>query len=73
MNYNIMLIGFMGVGMAQNAGANVAGMINNLPGQTETPVQPTQTTDAKPARFCPNCGASASETAKFCTQCGNPL
>lgn len=67
------MAGFMGVGMAQNAGANVAGMINNLPGQTETPVQPTQTTDAKPARFCPNCGASASETAKFCTQCGSSL
>ena len=67
------MAGFMGVGMAQNAGANVVGMINNLPGQTETPVQPTQTTDAKPARFCPNCGASASETAKFCTQCGSSL
>ena len=67
------MAGFMGVGMAQNAGANVAGMINNLPGQTETPVQPTQTNDAKPARFCPNCGASASETAKFCTQCGSSL
>ena len=63
------MAGFMGVGMAQNAGANVAGMINNLPGQTEA--QPAQSVPA--ARFCPNCGATASETAKFCTQCGQQL
>lgn len=66
------MAGFMGVGMAQNAGANVAGMINNLPGQTEAPqAQPVQTEGT--ARFCPNCGAKASETAKFCTQCGQQL
>ena len=66
------MAGFMGVGMAQNAGANVAGMINNLPGQTEaSQAQPVQTEGT--ARFCPNCGAKASETAKFCTQCGQQL
>lgn len=65
------MAGFMGVGMAQNAGANVAGMINNLPGQTETPTQTTENTQG--GRFCPNCGAAASQTAKFCTQCGSSL
>ena len=63
------MAGFMGVGMAQNAGANVAGMINNLPGQTEA----SQAQPAQAARFCANCGAKASETAKFCTQCGQQL
>ena len=62
------MAGFMGVGMAQNAGANVAGVINNLPGQTE-PAQNVQPA----ARFCPNCGATANENAKFCTQCGQQL
>ena len=67
------MAGFMGVGMAQNAGANVAGMINNLPGQTVAPAQSTESAQTANARFCPNCGASASETAKFCTQCGSSL
>ena len=59
------MAGFMGMGFAQNAASNVAGMINNLPGQTEN--------NQGSGRFCPNCGASASENAKFCTQCGNQL
>lgn len=69
------MAGFMGVGMAQNASANVAGMINNLPGQTEAPAQPVQASEPvnTAQRFCPNCGTSASETAKFCTQCGSSL
>jgi hypothetical protein len=60
------MAGFVGMGMAQNAGGNVAGMINSLPGQTDAPV-------SEGTRFCPNCGAKASETAKFCTQCGQQL
>ena len=60
------MAGFVGMGMAQNAGANFVGAINNLPGQA--PAQGTQA-----ARFCPNCGASASDSAKFCTQCGTAL
>lgn len=71
------MAGFMGMGFAQNAAGNVAGMINNLPGQTEAnqtvqqtePVQATETS----ARFCANCGAPASDNAKFCTQCGKAL
>jgi len=60
------MAGFVGMGMAQNAGANVAGMINNLPGQTAPATEGT-------SRFCANCGAKASENAKFCTQCGQQL
>ena len=60
------MAGFVGMGMAQNAGGNVAGMINSLPGQTEASA-------VEGTRFCPNCGAKASETAKFCTQCGQQL
>ena len=60
------MAGFVGMGMAQNAGANFVGAINNLPGQA--PAQGTQA-----ARFCPNCGAPASDSAKFCTQCGTAL
>ena len=69
------MAGFMGVGMAQNAAGNVAGMINNLPGQqVNTNQQPTVESNVQSAaRFCANCGASASENAKFCTQCGKPL
>ena len=66
------MAGFMGMGFAQNAAGNVAGMINNLPGQADAPVQNT----AEPVsggRFCPSCGAAASESANFCTQCGQKL
>ena len=61
------MAGFMGMGFAQNAAGNVAGVINNLPGQN------AQTSDNGTGRFCSNCGAPASETAKFCTQCGQQL
>lgn len=61
-NENGAMGGFVGMGMA-NAGTQMAaGMINNLPGK-----------DAQANRFCPACGAPASDTAKFCTQCGQQL
>ena len=66
------MAGFVGMGMAQNAGGNFAGMINNLPGQgVASQAQSTQSEGT--TRFCPNCGATASQTAKFCTQCGSSL
>lgn len=61
-NENGVMGGFVGMGMA-NAGTQMAtGIINNLPGK-----------EAQANRFCPNCGAPASDTAKFCTQCGTQL
>ena len=65
------MAGFMGMGFAQNASGNVAGMINELPGKTEQ--QNVQENTQNTQRFCPNCGAPAKETAKFCTQCGTQL
>ena len=63
-NQNGAMGGFVGMGMA-NAGTQMAaGMINNLPGAQQT---------SSSNRFCPNCGAAASDTAKFCTQCGQQL
>ena len=64
-NENGAMSGFMGMGFAQNGAANVAGMINNLPGQTENA--------SSNGKFCPNCGAPAGDNAKFCTQCGQQL
>ena len=62
-NPNGAMGGFVGMGMA-NAGTQMAaGMINNFPGK-----------DAQTAsRFCSNCGAPATDNAKFCTQCGQQL
>lgn len=62
------MAGFMGMGFAQNASGNVAGMINDLPGKTEE-----AKAEEGSSRFCSNCGAPAKDGAKFCTQCGNQL
>ena len=61
-NENGAMGGFVGMGMANAGTGMAAGMINNLPGK-----------EAQGNRFCPNCGASASDSAKFCTQCGQQL
>ena len=66
------MAGFMGMGFAQNATSNVAGMINNLPGATEQSVS-QQSTQSSEGSFCPNCGASVKSGFKFCTQCGQKL
>lgn len=65
------MAGFMGMGFAQNVAGNVAGMINNLPGQADASAQTAETVQS--GRFCPSCGAAASESANFCTQCGQKL
>jgi membrane protease subunit (stomatin/prohibitin family) len=67
------MAGFMGMGFAQNAGANIAGAINNLPNGASNQANMAQTDSQTSSRFCANCGASASVSAKFCTQCGQPL
>ena len=53
------MAGFMGMGFAQNASGNMAGMINNLPG-----AQPQGTP-------CPKCGTPVS--GNFCGNCGTKL
>ena len=58
-NENGAMAGFMGMGFAQNAGGNMAGMINNLPG-----AQPRGTP-------CPKCGTPV--TGNFCGNCGTKL
>ena len=66
-NENGAMGGFVGMGMA-NAGTQMAaGMINNLPGKE------ANTSTGTASRFCSNCGAPASDSAKFCTQCGQQL
>ena len=63
-NENGAMGGFVGMGMA-NAGTQMAaGMINNLPGAQQ---------QSQSNRFCANCGAPATDSAKFCTQCGQQL
>lgn len=57
--------GFIGMGMAQNAGgANVANLF--AAGQQQTPQQPTSA-----AGWSCECGQSGN-TGKFCTNCGKP-
>ena len=65
------MAGFMGMGFAQNAASNVAGMINNLPGAAQESTQTASTDEA--SSFCPNCGAGVKSGFKFCTQCGQKL
>ena len=66
-NENGVAGGFVGMGMANTGTQMAAGMINNLPGK-EAAAAPTGA-----SRYCPNCGAPASDSAKFCTQCGQQL
>ena len=74
------MMGFMGMGMANQAGATMINAVNqNMQAQNAQPMQPgapvagavAQTdntnTDQAP-KFCSNCGAKL--TGKFCSNCG---
>ena len=62
--------GFVGMGFAQQGGANLGSVIANLPGaqQTETTVKPVEPTKATSGKVCSKCGSEV--TGKFCTNCG---
>lgn len=57
-NPNGGMMGFMGMNMAQNAGANMMGAVANIENNQA----------AQNAKVCPKCGAQV--TTKFCPQCG---
>lgn len=62
------MAGFMGMGIAQNGAGNIAGMINNLPGATESNTQAVSTTNQA---VCSNCGNVVN--GKFCSNCGTEV
>ena len=81
-NPNGAMNGFMGMGMANNAGSNIAGLYaqgaanqqaqygaqaGGFGAQAGAPAQGGQTQGAK---FCSQCGSPLNPGAKFCSQCG---
>lgn len=72
------MAGFVGMGMANQAGASVISAVNaskEMPSNNQTTTVETITTqestsNAK-AKFCSNCGAPA--TGNFCSQCGHKI
>ena len=71
------MMGFMGMGMANQAGATMINAVNqNMQAQNAQPIQPeapvagaVQTDNANQSpKFCSNCGAKL--TGKFCSNCG---
>ena len=66
------MAGFMGMGFAQNGASSVAGMINDLPGKQETPVQENVNVQTTAAGVkCAKCGEMV--TGKFCSNCGTEV
>lgn len=82
------MAGFMGMGLAQNNAAGIAGMVNNLPGADG--VKCPKCGNTITGKFCSNCGTSVEEVnasnskcpkcgndvapgSKFCTSCGEQL
>jgi membrane protease subunit (stomatin/prohibitin family) len=63
------MTGFMGMGMAQNAGGNNAQALFAM-GQQQAQTQPQQ--QAAPAGDTWLCTCGATATGKFCSQCGLP-
>ena len=71
------MTGFMGMGMAMNAGGgmnaqNLYAMGQQQPVQPQQPQQPAQPAPAAPAADAWTCSCGATVTGKFCTECGSP-
>ena len=66
-NENGAMMGFMGMGMAQNAGGFNANQLFQM-GQQTAPAAPVS--PAAPAADSWKCACGATMTGKFCTECG---
>ena len=78
------MTGFMGMGMAANAGANLSGLYQMGAGQQAAPspapqqtfqqdadtAEPAADTDRPAPKFCSQCGSPLQPGVKFCSQCG---
>lgn len=81
-NKNGAMMGFMGVGMAQQAGGMNAQNLFQMGAQQQQPVQPTAQQPTQPVPQQPvqpqsaadswTCTCGASNTGKFCVECGSP-
>ena len=65
------MTGFMGMGMAMNAGGNTAALYNMGQQNPQTPAAPDQGAPAAPAAAGWTCACGAAgNTGKFCAECG---
>lgn len=84
-NANGAMAGFMGMGLGMNAGANILGSYPNQPQQPQQyqqpqqqyqqpqqPQQTAQTVAGAAAQGGWNCECGATNTGKFCSECGQP-
>ena len=81
------MTGFMGMGMAANAGANLQGLYQQGNAQQAPTQAPPQFQDGQARsfgdgaqngeytgpKFCAQCGAALMQGAKFCSMCGAPV
>ena len=63
------MTGFMGLGMAQQAGGINAAQLYEMAAQQEAP-KPAPAAPAAPAATTWKCGCGAENTGKFCIECG---
>ena len=67
-NENGAMAGFMGMNMANGAGASLMGTVNQGNTSSSGTNDQTSNTESSIPKFCTNCGAKVS--GKFCSQCG---
>jgi len=67
-NENGAMMGFAGLNMASNAGANMMGVVSNMPQNNNN----NNNGNGDIPNFCPNCGTKTNG-AKFCSSCGTKL